>query len=342
VSSPNKNMPELGFDTKIYLREQIKKIKSMIQKNHTKLYIEFGGKIIQDKHSARVLPGYEEDVKLEILKKICRDGEAIFVVSSRDILRNRVRGDFKTDYFQETIRNIQQFKNRGLNIKYVVISLLDKNKPVPVKIKLLEKKLKPLGITTYYFFSINNYTKCAIKIDELTINPFININKKIIAIISPGGGSGKFGVCLNQLYHEMRNEVSPHYLKFETFPIHNLPLEHPLNLAYMAASADFHDIVMRDKRHGKATSYNRDIENYELLNILAKKFPTQGKNLKNISSATNMGANMITKGIINDEIVQKEAAAEIARRLIRYKFEVAAGKENKKVLNRVRTILKML
>lgn len=335
-------MPEQGFNTKLYLNEQIKKIESKIQKNHTRLYIEFGGKIIQDKHSARVLPGYEEDTKLEILKKICHDGEVIFVVSARDILRDRIRGDFKTTYFQETIRNIQEFKKRGLIIKYVAISMLDQNTPMPAKIKLLEKKIKQLGIATYCFFSINNYPQSNINIDELSINPFIKIDKKIIAIISPGGGSGKFGICLNQLYHEMSNGVIPYYLKFETFPIHNLPIEHPLNLAYMAASADFYDIVMQDKRHGKATSYNRDAENYELLNILAKKYPIQGKYLKKISSATNMGANMITKGIINDEIVQKEAAAEIARRLIRYKFEVAAGKEDNKVFNRVRAILKML
>lgn len=335
-------MLEQGFNTKTYLNEQINMIKSMIQKNHTRLYIEFGGKIIQDKHSVRVLPGYAEDTKLKILKKICPDGEAIFVVSARDILRNRVRGDFMTTYFQETIRSIREFKKRGLTIKYVAISMLEQGAPIPAKIKLLEKKLKQFGIATYRFFSISNYPQSNIKIDELSINPFIKIDKKIIAIISPGGGSGKFGICLNQLYHEMSNGVSPYYLKFETFPIHNLPIEHPLNLAYMAASADFHDVVMRDKRHGKATSYNRDIENYELLNILAKKYPIQGKNLEGISSATNMGANMITKGIINDETVQKEAAAEIARRLIRYKFEVAAGKEDKKVLSRVRTILKML
>lgn len=335
-------MPELCFSTKIYLKEQVKKIKSMIQKNHAKLYIEFGGKIIQDKHSARVLPGYAEDTKLEILKKICYKGEAIFVVSARDILRNRVRGDFKTTYFEETVRSIREFKRRGLAIKYVAISMIEQDTPIPAKIKLLEKKLKQFGITTYCFFSISNYPKSNIKIDELAINPFININKKIIAIISPGGGSGKFGICLNQLYHEMSIGIIPRYLKFETFPIHNLPIEHPLNLAYMAASADFCDVVMRDKRHGKVTSYNRDIENYELLHLLAKKFPIQGKNLMSISSATNMGANMITEGIINDEIVQKEAAAEIARRLIRYKFEVAAGKEDKKVLYRVRTILKML
>src|SRR3989338_3830235 len=148
-------MPELSFSTKIYLNEQVKKIKSMIQKNHAKIYIEFGGKIIQDKHSARVLPGYAEDTKLKILKKICHRGEAVFVVSARDILRDRVRGDFKTTYFKETIRSIREFEKRGLNIKYVAISLLDKDKPISTKIKLLEKNLKQLGIITYRFFSIS-------------------------------------------------------------------------------------------------------------------------------------------------------------------------------------------
>lgn len=178
-------MLELGFSTKTYLQEQVKKIKSLMLKDCAKLYIEFGGKIIQDKHSARVLPGYAEDAKLKILKRICRQGEAIFVVSARDILRERVRGDFKTTYFEETFRSITEFKKRGLVIKQVAISLLDKNSPLPVKIKSLEKRLKLFGITSYRFFSINNYPK-NIKINELAINPFIKISKKMVAIISPG------------------------------------------------------------------------------------------------------------------------------------------------------------
>lgn len=176
----------------------------------------------------------------------------------------------------------------------------------------------------------------------LGASPFIKIDKKIIAIISPGGGSGKFGICLTQLFHEMKAGVTPAYLKFETFPVHDLPIDHPLNLAYMAASADFYDLVMKDKRCKGATSYNRDIENYELLHLLAEFFPDKGKNLSKLSSATNMGINKLTTGIIDDEIVQKEAAAEIARRLVRYKFEVEAGKEDRKVLTQVRNILKML
>ena len=140
----------------------------------------------------------------------------------------------------------------------------------------------------------------------------------------------------------MKNKKSPRYLKFETFPVHDLSMRHPLNLAYMAAMADFYDIVMLDKRHGKATSYNRDLKNYELLHLLAKKFNKYGKHLRTLTSATNMGANMLSKEIINDEIVQRESAAEVARRFIRYKFEVDEGKEDKKVLSRLKKIIKIL
>lgn len=332
----------LGFDTDKYITHQSIAIKNILRKTHDKLYIEFGGKLIQDKHCARVLPGYNEDAKIELIKNLCENGELVFVVSAKDILRGRIRGDFKTTYDDETFRTIKEFDKRGLKIKHVVISLLQKNEPIDKKIQMLEQKLQQHKITTYRFFEIKNYQAKESLLKNLEINPFINIANKLILIISPGGGSGKFGICLNQLYYEMLDKKTPRYLKFETFPVHDLPIEHPLNLAYMSASADFYDIVMKDKRHGKATSYNRDLENYELLNFIAKKFEKYGKYLLELSSATNMGINMLSKGIIDDEIVQKEAAAEIARRLIRYKFEVQQGKEDIKTLNRVKKIITML
>jgi len=333
---------EKAFNTNKYLRYQLPKIEEIVKKDHAKLYVEFGGKIIQDRHSARVMPGYEEDTKLKILKRLCKKGEAIFVVSCRDVMRGRIRGDFKITYDREAIRTIKELKKRGLPICHVVLGLLPKKNYIPAKIRIFEKKLQKLGLKTHRFIEIKDYPSSKINMDELKANPFIELNKKIVCIISPGGGSGKFGICLSQLYHEMASGVFPSYLKFETFPVHDLALNHPLNLAYMAASADFYDVVMKDMRHGKGTSYNRDLENYELLNSLAKKFPKEGAILRKISSATNMGVNMLSRGIINDEIVQKEAAAEITRRLIRYKFEVAEGKEDNKVLERVRQIIKML
>lgn len=332
----------LGFDTDRYLKYQSAKLKAVLNTSNDKLYIEFGGKLINDKHSTRVLPGYRENTKFELLKRLCRHGEPIFVVSSRDILEGRIRGDFSISYDQEALRVIDELAKKKMRIRYVSLTLLDPRQPLSIKIKTFEENLRSRGIKTYRFFNIKDYPKSTFKIENLGINPFINIKKKLILIISPGGGSGKFGVCLSQFYHELKSGNYPRYLKFETFPVHDLPISHPVNLAYMAASADFYDVVMKDPRHGKATSYQRDLENYELLHILARKFKKYGKHLIKLTSATHMGVNMVSKGIINDQVVQKEAAAEIARRLIRYKFEVQRGKESVEVLTRVRNILKML
>lgn len=314
----------------------------MLVKHRGKLYIEFGGKLIQDKHSARVLPGYDEDAKFKLARQLCAHGEAIFVVSSRDIARGRVRGDFGTRYDKEALRTLDELATRGLRVRFVAISMLQRNIPVPRRIIHLESQLKKRGISPFRFYEIIAYVPKKEIVYELAENPFIKIRSKLVLIISPGGGSGKFGICLNQLYHEMARGNAPSYLKFETFPVHDLPITHTLNLAYMAASADFYDIVMRDKRHGKATSYKRDIDNYELLRTVARTFGKEGRYLRTLTSATHMGANMLSRGIIDDEVIQKEAAAEIARRLVRYKFEVQEKKEDPRVLERVRTILAML
>ncbi|MFA6322189.1 MAG: DUF1846 domain-containing protein [Candidatus Buchananbacteria bacterium] len=335
-------LKNVGFNTDKYLRLQSKKINDIIKKSKTKLYIEFGGKIVDDKHSARVLPGYREDTKVDLLKKVCRHGEIIFVVSAKDIIKGRIRGDHKITYDKETIRLIKEFRRRGIKIKHVAISLIQDPKNIPPSIKKFTKKLKLLNLKVYYFLANTNYPQKTVNFSEFKNNPFIKSRKKIIAIVSPGGGSGKFGICLSQLYHEILSGITPDYLKFETFPVYDLAIDHPLNLAFMSASADFYDICMRDCRHGKATSYNRDLENYELLNLLAKQFPVGGKNLAKLTSATNMGINMVSRAITNDELVQKEAAAEIARRIIRYKFEIAQGQEDEKVLERARNIIKML
>lgn len=332
-----------GFNTDRYLQYQARKLKAVVNRTHDRLYIEFGGKLIQDKHSARVLPGYREDTKFELLKRLCQKGEVIFVVSGSDILRGRIRGDFGTRYDAETLRTLTELSRRGLHVRHVAITLLDDSHTIPKPIRSFEQRLHARKIQTYRFTKIQQYTRGAELLQALNRNPFVGVRKKLVMIISPGGGSGKFGVCLNQFYHEMIRGRAPRYLKFETFPVHDLPLYHPINLAYMAASADFYDVVMKDKRHrGGATSYNRDLENYELLRFLAKRFPREGRYLRTISSATSMGINMLSRGIVSDLVVQKEAAAEIARRLIRYKFEVLHGKEDKKVLGTVRKILAML
>lgn len=338
-----------SFNTHTYLTAQIAKIAAVVNSSTDRIYIEFGGKVIQDKHSSRVLPGYHENAKLKIIKKICQLGshgesntDSVFIVSAADILRGRIRGDFQTTYDQETLRTLTELNKSGVTIRNVAITLMPKGKKIPRIIKKLMNNLDDLQIRTHLFNSVSNYLPQKELFHELSANPFINSDKKIFLVLSPGGGSGKFGVCLNQLYHEMTRNYAPRYLKFETFPVYNLPIDHPINLAYMAASADFYDMVMKDNRRKSTASYNRDLENYELLRYLAKQFPRQGKHLRKITSATSMGINMLTKGILDHQTIQKESAAEIARRLIRYKFEVAAGKEDPRVLDRVRNILAIL
>lgn len=337
-----KDRPKAGFDTDRYLKHQITAIKRAIRASKNRLYIEFGGKIVNDKHAARVLPGYREDTKLELIKKLLPKADLIFVISSRDIMRKRVRGDYGITYDKETIRTINELKHKGIAIHNVAISLLDPNAPIPSQIRALQRALCRKGITPYLFFAIKDYPSKRLNLNSLQINPFIPLKRQFVLIVSPGGGSGKFGICLNQLYHEMHRKNTPYYLKFETFPVHDLPVRHPLNLAYMAASADFYDVVMKDTNYRGATSYKRDLENYGLLAKIAMMFPKEGKHLQKLTSATNMGVNSLSKGIIDHESVEKEAAAEIARRLIRYKHEVQAGKEDAAILARVRTILKML
>ncbi len=332
----------VGFNNERYLKNQVAAIKKIIGQSREKLYIEFGGKIIHDRHAARVLPGYDENVKVELIKRLCPNGEVIFFLFVKDILRGRIRGDFKITYDKEVIRVLSELEKCHLKIKHVAITMNDEKSVKDKRIITLRRKIEKMGLSVHLFYCIPGYPSADMDWSALDLNPFVKTNKKIVMILSPGGGSGKFGVCLNQLYGEMKTGVAPHYLKFETFPVHDLPLLHPLNLAFMAASADFYDKVMLDSRHGTATSYNRDIENYELLHVLAKKFKSQGKYLRKLTSATYMGINRVNTGIVDDELVQREAAAEIARRLVRYKFEVERGEEDVKVLERVREVLKLL
>lgn len=333
---------EVGFDTDRYLHFQARALRAFMHRSRDILYIEFGGKIIHDKHSSRVLPGYREDAKFELIKLLCRDGEPIFVVSARDILRGRIRGDFNLTYDDETIRKLNALKRRGLPVRHVILTMVPAEHVEAPVLRDFIMRLKRKGIATYLMPVIKDYSKNKEYLHYLASTPYVPIRKKLIIILSPGGGSGKFGVCLSQLYHQMARGVAPRYLKFETFPVHDLPVKHPLNLAYMAASADFYDVVTKDHRHGTATSYQRDLDNYEKLHILARHFGTYGKHLKKITSATHMGINMLSRGIIDDEVVQKEAAAEIARRLIRYRYEVARGTEKPETLARVRELIKTL
>jgi uncharacterized protein (UPF0371 family) len=343
VKSNSTNGKVDAFDSDFYLKLQIKAIKDRIKTNHAKkVYIEFGGKIFDDLHASRVLPGYFPDMKFRIIKRLFNDSDIIFVVSAKDILRKRIRGDHKITYDLESLRMLNGMQKKGVLIKNVVITRMPTDGSIPKEIKNFETSLKKNNRNVFLLKEDIDHIDSMKDWSSYDNNSFVPTKNKYVIILSPGGGSGKFGVCINQLYHEMKKGITPFYIKFETFPVHDLSVIHPVNLAYMAASADFYDLVMKDPRKCNASSYNRDIENYELLHTLARYFSEYGSLLKSINSATNMGVNVISKSISNWEEVEKESAAEIGRRLIRHKYEVEKGQEKKEVLERVKKIISFL
>ena len=304
---------EIGFDNSKYVRLQSKEIKKRIEL-FDKLYLEIGGKFLDDYHASRVLPGFKPDAKVRILKKLKNDLEIIICINANDIERHKNRGEFNITYDDEVMRLIDNFKNLDFPVNSVVITLYN-NQPC---VDTFIKKLHVHHIKTY----IHTFTKgYPTDIDTIVsdegygMNPYIKTSKKLILITAPGPGSGKLATCLSQLYHEHKLGVNAGYAKFETFPVWNLPLKHPVNLAYESATADLKDVNMIDSFHlaqynETAISYNRDLEMFPVVkNILHK---ITGKDI--YYSPTNMGVNVIGNCIIDDEIVSIASKREIVRR----------------------------
>lgn len=334
-----------AFDNKIYLKHQEKAFKKVLNDKCEKLYVEIGGKLIQDKHSTRVLPGYKENLKLDFIKKLFKnDFELVFVVSAKDIINLRIRGDFKINYEDETFRTLDELGKLGTFVKNIVITMVPniETSKLPAVLLNFKEKLENAGKNVLLLKYKEHYEPCEDFIKELNQEEVLTLNSKTIIITGPGGGSGKFAFCISQLFNEMKNGVIPMYLKFETFPIHNLPRNHPLNLAYISSTADLLDEIVEDKRHAGSISYNRDSNNYELLNYVANKFQKEGRCLKKINSATEMGINYIATGIIDEEEIIKESYAEIARRYSRYKYEFHKNRENENTLRQAKKVMQML
>ncbi len=332
----------IGFDTPRYIEAQVAAIRAAVEGKTDSLVVEFGGKILQDRHAARVLPGYHEDAKLELVLSL-PESEPIFCVSAKDILGGRIRGDFKTRYDDETVRSLNELEKRGLKVKHVALTRLLQGWESETRLQNFIRTIQARGNEVHYFYEIEDYTNTTQIAHHLDRNSFIDAVKPIQIVLSPGGGSGKFNVCLSQLYFLMKKGSIPFYLKLETFPVFDLPIHHPLHLAFMAASADFFDHVMHDSNHGSgAVSYNRDIENYEILRRMSELFPAEGALLRTITSATSMGVNRLRAGIINEDVVMQESYAEVGRRLARYIREEENGQTSKETVERTRQIAKML
>lgn len=305
---------KIGFDNEKYLSMQSEHIRERINQFDNKLYLEFGGKLFDDYHAARVLPGFAPDSKLRLLKQLSDQAEIVIVISARDIEKNKVRGDLGITYDSDVLRLMDSFRENGLYVGSVVITQYSGQESAV----LFKNRLENLDIPVYMHYCINGYPSnipLIISDDGYGKNDYIVTSRPLVIVTAPGPGSGKMATCLSQLYHEHKRGIHAGYAKFETFPIWNLPLKHPVNLAYEAATADLNDINMIDPFHLEAygvttVNYNRDVEIYPVLNTIFEKI--YGKSP--YKSPTDMGVNMAGKCICDDEICREASRQEIVRR----------------------------
>ena len=319
-----------GFDSELYLKVQTEKIKERINM-FDKLYLEFGGKLIDDFHASRVLPGFEPDNKIKLLERLKEDLEVIFCINANDIEKSKMREDYGISYEMELLRLIDNLCSLGISVNSVVITMYTGQKTV----KHLENILQEKNIKSYIHKPIEGYPndiELIVSDQGYGQNPYIETTKKLVVVTAPGPNSGKLGTALSQLYHEYKRGVQAGYAKFETFPVWDLNLMHPVNVAYEAATADLGDVNMIDSFHleaynKNAVNYNRDISTFPILkNILTK---ISGKAI--YQSPTDMGVNTISKCITDDEAVREAANMEIIRRyynaLSNYKQELCSKEE---------------
>lgn len=330
------------FDADKYINEQSNYILERVN-NYNKLYIEFGGKLINDKHAARILPGFDENAKIKLLHKLRYKTEIIICVYAGDIEKNRIHGDFGITYDMDVLRLIDEFKEYELSVNSVVITRYTKQPSAESFIK----KLKKHGITVYTHYPINGYPSDLEKIvsDEgYGKNSYIKTTKPIVVVTGPGSGSGKLATCLSQLYHDNKNGILSGYAKFETFPVWNLPLSHPVNIAYEAATVDIKDINMIDHFHMEnygitAVSYNRDLEIFPVVKKMIEKITNKPSIYK---SPTDMGVNRVGLCIVDDEKVKEASKQEVIRRFFNTKCDFKKGLIDKDAVDRLATLMQDL
>ena len=329
-----------GFDIQKYLKIQSEHIKERIAMFGDKLYMEFGGKLFDDYHAARVLPGFEPDTKLKMLRQLSDDCEIIIVISAVDIEKNKIRSDLGITYDMDVFRLRDEFMKRGFLVSSVVITHYNGQSSAEAYRKRLEK----MGITVYYHHTIEGYPNNVALIDSdegFGKNDYVETTKPLIIVTAPGPGSGKMAVCLSQLYQEMKRGIKAGYAKFETFPVWNLPLKHPVNIAYEAATADLNDVNMIDPFHLEAygttaINYNRDIEIFPVLNALFEGI--YGENP--YKSPTDMGVNMIGYCLADEDACCDAARHEIIRRYYTALGRLAAGDGNDEEVNKISLLMK--
>ena len=333
-------MNRVGFDNDQYMKMQSEKIKERIATFGGKLYLEFGGKLFDDYHASRVLPGFKPDTKINMLTQLKDDAEVVIVISSSDIEKNKVRSDIGITYDVDVLRLIDAFRGYGLYVGSVVITQFSGQPSVVA----YQNKLESLGLKVYRHYPISGYPSNIPHIvsDEgFGQNDYIETSKPLVVITAPGPGSGKMATCLSQIYHEYKRGIKAGYAKYETFPVWNLPLKHPVNLAYEAATADLNDINMIDPFHleayGETTiNYNRDVEVFPVLNAMFEKIMGESP----YKSPTDMGVNMVGFGIVDDEVCRKASNQEIIRRYYNTMCQVRMGNSDETPARKIELLMK--
>ncbi|MBQ3148647.1 MAG: DUF1846 domain-containing protein [Alistipes sp.] len=330
----------IGFDNEKYLKIQSKRIKERIDQFGDKLYLEFGGKLFDDNHASRVLPGFKPDSKLQMLMQLSDYAEILFVISALDIEKNKMRGDLGITYDEDVLRLRAEFEKVGLYVSSVVITHYNGQSSADA----YRARLERLGIKVYYHYTIDGYPNNVALIDSdegFGKNDYVETSRPLVIVTAPGPGSGKMAVCLSQLYHENKRGIKAGYAKFETFPVWSLPLKHPVNMAYEAATADLNDVNMIDPFHLEAydkiaVNYNRDIEIFPVLNALFEGIYGESP----YKSPTDMGVNMIGFCMSDEDVCCNAARDEIIRRYYYALCNLAQKGDNENEVNKIALIMK--
>lgn len=331
-----------AFNNNKYLELQASKIQERIEQFNNKLYLEFGGKIFDDNHASRVLPGFKPDSKVKMLFSIKDKVEIVITISANDIQLGKLRGDYGISYEDEVFRMIEEFKKMDLYVGSVVVTKYNKEPAV----EIFKRKLKYQGIPVFFHYAIPGYpadTNNIVSENGFGKNDYIKTTRSLIVVTAPGPGSGKMATCLSQLYHENKNGITAGYAKFETFPIWNLPLKHPLQLAYEAATVDLNDINVIDPFHMNAyqqiaVNYNRDVDVFPLLEALFTKIYGTCP----YKSPTDMGVNMVGFCIEDEDLVNEACKQEVIRRYFNARVNVRFGKGTEKEIEKLESIMSQL
>ena len=333
-------MKKEGFDNQLYIQRQSAEIQKRIAQLGGKLYLEFGGKLFDDFHASRVLPGFAPDSKIQMLRSMADKAEIIIAINAGDIVKNKIRGDLGITYDQDVLRLIDAFRGFGLFVSSVVITRYTGQPTV----EAFQQKLEKLGLRVYRHYPIEGYPyNVPVIISEAGFgkNEYVETQRPLVVVTAPGPGSGKLAVCLSQLYHENLRGVNAGYAKFETFPIWNLPLKHPVNLAYEAATADLNDVNMIDPYHletyGITTvNYNRDVEAFPVLNAMFERMSGSSP----YHSPTDMGVNMAGYAIVDDAVCCQASRDEIIRRYYTAKCDLRRGTGTEAAVEKIELLMR--